>query len=1156
MLNRDIFQNDPINNFLANNGVAKVTDEKTTEALTTLEYELKTFVCDGQYKSGIELILSNFLESLRTNNEQKGVWISGFFGSGKSHLAKMLSSLWVNQTLANGQTARGLAELPTSTRDLLEQLSEHATTRAGLHSAAGTLGASAGKKVRLSLLAIIFKSVGLPEQYHLAKFCLWLKSKGVLETVKQTVITKLPGSDPEEAWAKEVRNLHVSPVLHQAVLQAIPELGSDPKEVREMLRTQYAIVDDISNNEMVEAAVDALSTNGETPLTLIVMDEVQQYIGNDVDRAMDIQEAVETCCKASKLKSKLLFIATGQSALAGMTNLQRLMGRFQTPVQLEDTDVDAVIRKVILQKKESARPQIQSVIDSNLGEISRHLHGSTIEHHKDDERFVVADYPLLPVRRRFWEKVLHALDITGTGSQLRNQLRIVHEACKSSAEKTLGHVLPADFIYDQIATNLLQTNVISKDIYETIGRKKAGDATSQEQARVLALILLIGKLPSDIDHGIAPTEEYLADLLIEDLQNDKHHVRSELPEWLHSLQKEGLLMSMPTHRGLEYRLQTAESAQWYDEFNRQKNDYRGNPQRIESFKQQLIQQHVRKAVGDARLVQGQSKCPRALACCFEAELPYDHIQKLYAWVLNTSEKAFLDSARAARSDQATIFIYVPNNHQSDLADAIIELKAAEMTLELRGNATTEAGRDARSAMENSKNTAQRKLDLLLKEIFSNIQVKLAGGSDVAGEGLADQIINAGNTAVDRLYKDFSLADEARWADVYNKAKREGGENALEALGFKEETAKHPVCQALLRFIGVGKLGKEIRDLFMSAPYGWSLDAVDGALFAMLAAGALTGTDMTGQAVSAKTLDRSALGQVNLRPERVQLSKIELIKVRSLINSLGISCNAGEEQACIMPALKLAKETAYKAGGNEPLPASPTTELLDQLMTVTGNELLRAALDAQPQIASDLENWRAAAELMQKRNQQWRELHDVLHHCKGLSFVAAIEKERDAINDNRSLLVSPNPIEPLIKQAFTGLRDAIVAHQGEFEAEYNRCLGQLENDEQWKKLGSAEQQQLLVRHNIDKLPTLSLADNEAMLQSIESCSLSQWNDKRASLMSKFDAARNAAIEQLRPKVQRVQAPRRLIESEADLEAWLQDVEESIRSQLVNGPVSVI
>ncbi|MBF4381659.1 BREX system P-loop protein BrxC, partial [Vibrio anguillarum] len=293
-------------------------------------------------------------------------------------------------------------------------------------------------------------------------------------------------------------------------------------------------------------------------------------------------EVVETCSGASALKSKLLFVATGQSALSGMANLQRLMGRFQVPVQLEDTDVDAVIRKVILQKKPSAENAVKTVVNDNLGEISRHLRGSTIEHKQDDEKWMVPDYPLLPVRRRFWERILPALDKTGTGSQLRNQLRVVHEALKTTADKELGYVVPADFLYDQISTNLLQTGVISKDIYETISRKRGGDADAQLQGRLLSLILLISKLPAEMEYGIYATVDTLSDLLLEDLQNDKHKLRPLVPKMLQQLEDEHLIMARETAQGREFSLQTVESQAWYEEFHRQVSDLKGNPQTLEA----------------------------------------------------------------------------------------------------------------------------------------------------------------------------------------------------------------------------------------------------------------------------------------------------------------------------------------------------------------------------------------------------------------------------------------------------------------------------------------------------------------------------------------------------------------------------------------------
>src|SRR5690606_20231679 len=107
--------------------------------------------------------------------EQPGVWISGFYGSGKSHLAKMLRTLWTDYQFVDGATARSIAPLPVGVSELLKELSTQGKRLGGLHAAAGKLGAGANNKVRLALLGVIFKSKGLPEQYNQAQLVLWMK---------------------------------------------------------------------------------------------------------------------------------------------------------------------------------------------------------------------------------------------------------------------------------------------------------------------------------------------------------------------------------------------------------------------------------------------------------------------------------------------------------------------------------------------------------------------------------------------------------------------------------------------------------------------------------------------------------------------------------------------------------------------------------------------------------------------------------------------------------------------------------------------------------------------------------------------------------------------------------------------------------------------
>lgn len=233
MLNREIYQLDPQQNRLENNGVAEVKDDQSAQALKTLRYELQTFVCDGEYQAGLDKILSAYLRNLGSQHEQPGVWISGFFGSGKSHLAKMLRALWTNQPFSDGVSARDIADLPQEVKDHFKELSNAANRHGGLHAASGTLGSGANNNVRLALLNIVFKSADLPEQYHQARFVLWLKKQGIFDRVKDKVETA------GDSWDDELEDLYVSRSIAGALLEVDSTLGDDVKGVRQLLREQY-----------------------------------------------------------------------------------------------------------------------------------------------------------------------------------------------------------------------------------------------------------------------------------------------------------------------------------------------------------------------------------------------------------------------------------------------------------------------------------------------------------------------------------------------------------------------------------------------------------------------------------------------------------------------------------------------------------------------------------------------------------------------------------------------------------------------------------------------------------------------------------------------------------------------------------------------------
>ncbi|WP_350608613.1 hypothetical protein, partial [Pseudoalteromonas sp. MER144-MNA-CIBAN-0113] len=108
-------------------------------------------------------------------------------------------------------------------------------------------------------------------------------------------------------------------------------------------------------------------------------------------------------------------------------------------------------------------------------------------------------------------------------------------------------------------------------------------------------------------------------------------LRAKVPKLLAQLVDDGLVMPMQTNAGEEYRLQTVESQQWYDMYRQQESELKSNPQRLEVFRSQEIQQYVRKQVAQARIIQGDVAEPRTINLEFGTELPSDADKKLYAW---------------------------------------------------------------------------------------------------------------------------------------------------------------------------------------------------------------------------------------------------------------------------------------------------------------------------------------------------------------------------------------------------------------------------------------------------------------------------------------------------------------------------------------------
>lgn len=1143
--NRELFHRDPTATKIPNDGVAKVVRPETDQQWDVLRWELRSFVCDGQYALGLERILDSFLKNL-TQSEQPAVWVSGFYGSGKSHLVRVLEHLWRDVELPDGDRARELVSLPEEINDHLVELSTEGKRNGGLWSAAGTLASGKSDEVRIAFLSVLFEAAELPEQYPLARFMIWAKENGYLDHITEAV------TQAGRTLDKEIHDLYVSPVIAKALLEADPSLGNTVKDVRDLLKTQFPpTTRDIDRDEMLDVMERVLAfqttTDGKVPLTLIVLDEMQQYIGDDNEKAITVQLIAEDC--SSRFENQVLIVATGQSALTATPTLQKLTERFTVMVPLSDKDVESVIREVVLRKRPEFVPELKSTLESVSGEIDKHLAGTQLAPKAADKPDLVPDYPLLPTRRRFWELALRAIDRAGKAGVLRTQLRIMHEAAARVAGEPIGHVVGADFLYDEQAPGMLQSGVLLKEIDELIATMRTEGADGELKARICALVFLISQLPTRTiggETGLRATAPFLADLLVEDLADDGAKLRKKVPEMLDALVEDGRLMRIED----EYRLQTEEGAEWEKEYSSRLAAIRDDASRMNQLRSERLVAAVDSALSGLKLAQGASKTPRKIQTHWGQDEPPSVDGDVPVWIRDewsVTESAVKKSAAEAGDESPIVFVLLPKHEADQIKDALASYAAAEDTLR-RPTPQTDEGKEAQRAMKTRLATDDDRLTLLFEDVVARARVFQGGGAEVTTTTLRNAVETAANRSLIRLFPKFGAGDNANWGKVVSKA-RDGAPDALAAIGHQGEPITHPVCKEVLAAVSPGGTkGADLHKRFAGSPYGWPRDAVNGAILTLLAAGHIRAGQDGKDLVGPKELPPTQIGKVTLYKEDEPPTMAQHLAVRSLLTAAGVAYEPGQEGAQIPALLQQLKDLAERAGGAPPLPEPPDVEHIDALLALGGNQRFRAVADDHEHLSQDLEHWRAADQKREKRETEWHDLQRLLRHATGLPVEETVRSAVTAIRDGRQLLDEPNPLSPVLDQLTDALRAEFLNRAEQLAAAQRDAIGDLEAWDEWNVLDSGDRESIIAEAKLEPFVAPDVATDSQLLDALDATPLSAWQDRISLVPSRRDQARHRAAMKLEPESVSVEVPSATIKSSDDLDAYINELRARVQPHL--------
>lgn len=1144
MLNRDVLAVDPTGRSLPNDGVTSLDSPRTDAEFAVLKYELESFVAEGAYAEGLRRILKSYIDNL-DKSTQPACWVSGFYGSGKSHFMRVLTYLWTNPTI-DGVSARSLVRLPDDIAQLLKDLDLIAKRdRTIMFAAPGLLDRDQKASIARPLLKLILSAAGLPTQFGAARFVMWLQQEEVWDQFLQALHSR--GKDEEEVS----QNLFVSSAIRSAVLEVLPGWASNEAEAGNAISAQFQ-VRDISDDQVMDTIRQVLklvarrSTYGakaKIPLTLIVIDEMQQYLSDDVQLLLEMENAIERLTK--QFDSRILVVAAGQSALTANETLARFQGRFTVSVQLESRDVETVVRQVVLRKNPLKNPDLTAVLDSVKGEIARHLPGSKMAATPADEVDLVPDYPLLPTRRRFMESALRVIDRGAAGTP-RSQLRITLTSAGEVAGLPLGNVIPADTIFRGKKKDMVNQGVLLHDLADRIADLRDGSADAELRARAVELIFLISQL--DEGEGVRPNSETLADLMVTDLNAGSSALRAQLPHLLQPLIGDLLVLDDG-----EYRLQSPTDAEWNRAFRERQQAFLIDTAEQLQAREDAIRTRFRSELSTVKVNQGTTNTPRKADYQFGESRPQENDNELSVWVRSgwdTTEASVRTAATEQGMDSPVVTVFLPKTKDHELRAAIANWRAAAHVVNTQAPPTTEEGLKARDALASQEKRALERIDGIANEILGGALVYVGGGELVSGTGtLSSALSEALGKAAIRKFHRFREADHAGWPSVFRRAK-EGANDALTAVGYEGLPSSHPVVKEIKSYLQVSgpAVGSAVLKNFQSAPFGWPRDTVNGALAILVLSEEVSAWDGA-QQIPAAQLTESIMTRLQYRVEQVTLTFAQRQKLKQLANALNLGTNPVDVAGCLNALVS----AAAAAGGPPPLPAPPDAAGIIQLQSKIGAEQAAAVADAADDLIADLQAWRAQEAKAAARLGEWDETSRLVEHARALPSYSQHRAVLDAIDEQRSLLADPSPLNDVSAAVKTDLRAAAqFAHQQAVMAQAEE-LELLKAAPLWDQLPEEERPSFLGKHGLDAPAAPDLGNDTVLLNELDQRPLSARGEMAPAYAGKGASARRDLVGRFTPEANAVRLPAALLASDADLEEYLARIKASIAA--VGYPVSI-
>ena len=527
MMIRDMFADD-INRKI--NGVIKV-DQAADDVI---EQELNEYVITRELKKHFITFFNYYGDAFDQPTADMGVWISGFFGSGKSHFLKMLSYLLENKEvkgICSVERFRKKFEDDPATFMLIDRATK-GTTETILFNIDIEGFSNKDKTAVLRVFAKMFYShLGFyGENLKVAMMERYIDQQGMTEEFRRVFEEKKGKSWLEMRRAFAFNGKFIIPTLMEVL-----DMSED--DAKAWFNDKTAT--EISIAQLVEDMKAYVDTKPANFRLLFMIDEVGQYVGTDTDMLLNLQSLTEKI--GSECEGKVWVICTGQEAIDEIIKVRadefsRIQARFKTRLSLSSSSVDEVIQKRILKKKPEAAKELECVYEQN-DSVLRNLFSfsGSIQDIKgySGPREFTENFPFVPYQFIIMQKVFAEIRKHGnSGKHLsggeRSMLSGFQEAVQKIQEKDEYALVPFFRFYDTVHTFL--DGSIRRVIERCQKAAENGDGIEQQDVDVLKLLYLIryiDDIPSNLDNIVI--------LMADDIRMDKVIMREAVRDSLNRL---------------------------------------------------------------------------------------------------------------------------------------------------------------------------------------------------------------------------------------------------------------------------------------------------------------------------------------------------------------------------------------------------------------------------------------------------------------------------------------------------------------------------------------------------------------------------------------------------------------------------------------------